>query len=60
MRKRMTKRRPYQTQTKDLQRHHPRYFDFDSEYAWIFCTLCRSCHREEDMHKEEWLVEELG
>ena len=42
-----------------LQRHHPRYFDFDINYAWIFCTLCHKCHIIEDKHREEWIVEEL-
>lgn len=43
-----------------ISRHHPRYFDYNLDYAWIFCTLCSKCHHEEDRFRDEWIVEEVG
>jgi len=45
--------------TENLMRHHPKYFNFDLEYAWIFCTLCFKCHGIEDEYRNEWIVEEI-
>ena len=43
----------------NLHRHHPKYFGFNIEFAWIFCTLCTNCHPMEDEHKDEWTVQEI-
>jgi len=46
--------------TENLQRHHPRYFNYNVEYAWIFSTLCLKHHTIEDKYRNEWTVKRIG